>query len=108
MVSPQGDWGVMEGDVGSAAVRGTQLLQRSLSKQVFVANVFQDCPRGGESSMAHHHHHTHTSSPAPPCLQYAWPLLTNPISALNSKAKNSPSNLIMLVVTMFVGGMYVA
>lgn len=100
LVSPQGDLGVMEGDVGSAFVRGTQLLQRSLSKQVFVANVFQDCPRGGESSV---HPLQHL-----PVYHNTWPLLTNPISALNSKAKNSPSNLITLVVTMFVGGIYVA
>lgn len=43
-----------------------------------------------------------------PVYHNTWPLLANPISALNSKAKNSPSNLITLVVTMFVGGIYVA
>lgn len=86
---------------------GAQLLWNLWAKQVFVAVVIQGCPKGGEPPPAPPSHtHTHifpstslfTVTHAPP------PMLTNPISALHSKAKNRPSHLIWLAASVLVGG----
>lgn len=96
--SPLGGWG--------GAVLAQQLLEaHSCSGDLSASRClslmwFRIVPGCRESPPIKHTHHRHTPLSHLPFHHYTWPPQTNPISALNSKAKKKPSYLILLVVTM--------